>query len=136
MPAKTGSSRLLSAVLAVPLEKADLLWNQPATGRVDPGKAVRPSTSSTLDTEPEGTDLRCRTIPQHLVHQDLSSGPGAQQIANRWMRSYSSMGTKTKKSEPSEEHVLHLEGADDPIDGNQEGRFFHGCYCNYCYLPM
>ncbi len=25
---------------------------------------------------------------------------------------------------------------DDPIHGHQEGRFFHGYYGNYCYLPL
>ena len=25
---------------------------------------------------------------------------------------------------------------DDPLHGNQEGRFFHGYYDHYCYLPL
>jgi len=25
---------------------------------------------------------------------------------------------------------------DDPLYGKQEGRFFHGYYMNYCYLPL
>ena len=35
-----------------------------------------------------------------------------------------------------EEIVLDLDATDDPIHGNQEGRFFHGYYGNYCYLPL
>lgn len=31
--------------------------------------------------------------------------------------------------------VLDLEATDDPLHGQQEGRFFHGYYGNYCYLP-
>ena len=27
-------------------------------------------------------------------------------------------------------------GTADPIHGHQEGRFFHGYYGNYCYLPL
>ena len=29
-----------------------------------------------------------------------------------------------------------LDATDDPIQGNQEGRFFHGYYGEYCYLPL
>jgi Transposase DDE domain group 1 len=34
------------------------------------------------------------------------------------------------------EIVLDLDATDDLIHGNQEGRFFHGYYGNYCYLPL
>jgi len=32
--------------------------------------------------------------------------------------------------------VLDLDATDDPLHGNQEGRFFHGYYGHYCYLPL
>ena len=32
--------------------------------------------------------------------------------------------------------VLDLDATDDPIHGHQEGRFFHGYYDCYCYLPL
>jgi hypothetical protein len=35
-----------------------------------------------------------------------------------------------------EEIVLDLDATDDPIHGGQEGRFFHGYYGGYCYLPL
>lgn len=38
--------------------------------------------------------------------------------------------------EAPEEIVLDLDATDDPIHGDQEGRFFHGYYGNYCYLPL
>jgi len=31
---------------------------------------------------------------------------------------------------------LDLDATDDPIHGHQEGRFFHGYYKGYCYLPL
>ncbi len=31
---------------------------------------------------------------------------------------------------------LDLDATDDPLHGNQEGRFFHGYYKSYCYLPL
>jgi hypothetical protein len=32
--------------------------------------------------------------------------------------------------------ILDLDATDDPIHGSQEGRFFHGFYNSYCYLPL
>jgi hypothetical protein len=32
--------------------------------------------------------------------------------------------------------VLDLDDTDDPVHGNQENRFFHGYYREYCYLPL
>lgn len=32
--------------------------------------------------------------------------------------------------------VLDVDCTDDVLHGNQEGRFFHGFYMNYCYLPL
>jgi hypothetical protein len=32
--------------------------------------------------------------------------------------------------------VLDLDATDDPLHGEQEGRFFHGYYGGYCYLPL
>jgi len=35
-----------------------------------------------------------------------------------------------------EQIILDLDATDDPIHGEQEGRFFHGYYGGYCYLPL
>jgi len=35
-----------------------------------------------------------------------------------------------------EEITLDLDATDDPMHGEQEGRFFHGYYGHYCYLPL
>ena len=37
---------------------------------------------------------------------------------------------------PPAQVVLDLDATDDPLHGNQEGRFFHGYYGHYCYLPL
>jgi hypothetical protein len=39
-------------------------------------------------------------------------------------------------SEPPREIVLDCDATDDPLHGKQEGRFFHGYYRSYCYLPL
>ena len=40
------------------------------------------------------------------------------------------------RPKPSEPIILDLDATDDPIHGHQEGRFFHGYYDRYCYLPL
>ena len=37
-------------------------------------------------------------------------------------------------SQPPAQIWLDLDATDDPLHGNQEGRFFHGYYRHYCYL--
>jgi Transposase DDE domain group 1 len=37
---------------------------------------------------------------------------------------------------PPKELILDLDATDDPLHGQQEGRFFHGYYGCYCYLPL
>jgi hypothetical protein len=39
-------------------------------------------------------------------------------------------------SRPPKRIVLDLDATDDPVHGHQEGRFFHGYYDGYCYLPL
>jgi len=37
---------------------------------------------------------------------------------------------------PPKRIVLDLDATDDPVHGHQSGRFFHGYYKRYCYLPL
>ncbi len=37
---------------------------------------------------------------------------------------------------PPKRIVLDLDATDDPMHGHQEGRFYHGYYDCYCYLPL
>ena len=39
-------------------------------------------------------------------------------------------------AQPPDEIVLDLDATDDPLHGHQEGRFCHGYYDGYCYLPL
>jgi hypothetical protein len=38
--------------------------------------------------------------------------------------------------EAPEHLILDFDATDDPIHGHQEGRFFHGYYDHYCFLPL
>jgi Transposase DDE domain group 1 len=37
---------------------------------------------------------------------------------------------------PPKRLILDVDATDDPLHGAQEGRFFHGYYRSYCYLPL
>jgi hypothetical protein len=37
---------------------------------------------------------------------------------------------------PPKRIVLDIDATDDPLHGHQSGRFFHGYYKSYCYLPL
>ena len=37
---------------------------------------------------------------------------------------------------PPRQIILDLDATDDPLHGHQEGRFFHGYYKEFCYLPL
>ena len=32
--------------------------------------------------------------------------------------------------------ILDFDATDDPVHGEQDGRFFHGYYRHYCFLPL
>src|SRR5689334_23620588 len=40
------------------------------------------------------------------------------------------------REQPPTQIILDLDATDDPVHGEQEGRFFHGYYNCYCYLPL
>ena len=39
-------------------------------------------------------------------------------------------------AKPPREIVIDVDATDDPLHGEQEGRFYHGYYGCYCYLPL
>ena len=41
-----------------------------------------------------------------------------------------------KHEKPPECIILDFDATDDPLHGNQEGKFYHGYYREYCYLPL
>ena len=42
---------------------------------------------------------------------------------------------EAQQHEPAE-IILDIDATDTPLHGQQEGRFFHGYYGHYCYLPL
>ncbi len=48
----------------------------------------------------------------------------------------SQAGPDGQAAAPPTELILDFDATDDPIHGNQVGRFFHGYYDEYCFLPL
>lgn len=54
-----------------------------------------------------------------------------EQIENLLLQS----GVRTLRRK-QREVIIDFDATDDPLHGQQEGRFFHGYYGDYCYLPL
>lgn len=89
--------------------------------------------------------LRNDVLMQTACERDtaLASAPTLCRLENRASRTaaWAMHGVIIEKfiasfKRPPEELVLDFDATDDPLYGRQEGRFFHGYYDNYCYLPL
>ena len=89
--------------------------------------------------------LRCDLLLQTAVDRDrpLASAPTLCRLENRASRAAAWAMHEVIIEQfiasfeaPPEELVLDFDATDDPLHGCQEGRFFHGYYDGYCYLPL
>jgi hypothetical protein len=109
-------------LLATLVGKTDPTGSERARPR-DRGKALAgKSTLNRLELTPVGADPDSRykkiTCSTHTV---------AESLVSLFLQAHRT---------PPERIVLDLDATDDPIHGHQLGRFFHGYYQNYCYLPL
>lgn len=91
--------------------------------RRDRGKALAgKSTLNRLELSPPRADANSR---YKKITADLGRMEGL--LCEFFLESHST---------PPEQIILDFDATDDPIHGNQLGRFFHGYYKEYCYLPL
>ncbi len=89
----------------------------------DQGKAIAgKSTLNRLELTPEDANEKSRY--KKIV---VDGGKVDELMVTLFIESY--------QDAPSEV-VLDVDATDDPLHGNQEGRYFHGYYAEYCYLPL
>ena len=89
----------------------------------DQGKAIAgKSTLNRLELTPQGANEKSRY---------KKIGAQAEQIDDLMV----DVCIESQLEEPAEV-VLDVDATDDPLYGKQEGRFFHGYYAEYCYLPL
>jgi hypothetical protein len=109
-------------MLAVLVGKTDPKGETRRDGR-DRGKALAgKSTLNRLELTP--TDATSESRYKKTV---LDDGRAADFFVDAFV---------TSRTRPPSEILLDLDATDDPLHGKQEGRFFHGYYMNYCYLPL
>lgn len=106
----------MMAVLAGKIEPA------PAEGFALAGK----STLNRLELTPVGAHAKSRykkIVARHGQIEDF--------FVDVFLKLY-----KKPREKPPKRIVLDLDATDDPLHGHQLGRFFHGYYKSYCYLPL
>ncbi|MFT5857275.1 MAG: hypothetical protein ACI8XO_004534 [Verrucomicrobiales bacterium] len=108
----------LDPVLALSCNKADLLGEE--RSKVNRGKALAgKSTLNRLELGSNGLSKTKKIEPHPGRIRDFLIDEGVRCIPRR-----------------SRVITLDFDATDDPIHGGQEGRFFHGYYKSYCYLPL
>ena len=109
-------------VMGVLCEKSDPSGSDRVRER-DQGKAIAgKSTLNRLELTPEGANEKSRY--KKIVAQ-------GEQIDDVMVE----VCIESQLQAPAEV-VLDVDATDDPLYGKQEGRFFHGYYAEYCYLPL
>ena len=109
-------------LLAVLVGKSDPLGQDRRCPR-DRGKSLAgKSTLNRLELTPVGADAKRRYKKVVARHHDIESF-----FIDTFLALH---------RQPPKEIVLDFDATDDPIHGHQLGRFFHGYYDSYCYLPL
>jgi hypothetical protein len=109
-------------LLAVLAGKKDPLGSK-RRGRKDRGKALAgKSTLNRLELTPVRANGKSRYKKIRVARKAVQ-----RLFTDVFLQSYNIPPTRI---------VLDLDATDDPIHGHQSGRFFHGYYKNYCYLPL
>lgn len=106
-------------LLAVAVGKEDL-FGEKRRNKKDRGFAS--ASASTLNRLELGTQFSDR---YRKIHAD------PQQVEATVLK----LGVRCLPKE-KEVFILDFDATDDPLHGGQEGRFFHGYYGDYCYLPL
>jgi hypothetical protein len=108
----------LDPLFAAAVGKHDLLGE----GRAEPDRGKPLAGASTLNRleTSNNKDTRC-----HKIYADF------EQIEDALL-----LQSVRCLDKHAREIIIDLDASDDPLHGQQEGRFYHGYYKNYCYLPL
>jgi hypothetical protein len=96
-------------------------------GKLDPENSPLAG-KSTLNRLELSTD---KAADDRYKRIELDLAKAADFFVEQFLRSHKQQSGATPKR-----IVLDLDPSDIPLHGNQEGRFFHGYYREYCYLPL
>lgn len=105
--------------------REDSLWSLLA-GKADPGE--EPSAGKSTLNRLEVSVGKTPESPDRYHKIDLDEQAFAGLFTRWYIRAHS--------QDPPGQIILDLDATDDPLHGDQEGKFFHGYYYHYCYLPL
>ena len=112
----------LDPLLAAMVGKDDPLGSERA-GEADRGKPLAgKSTLNRLELTPAGASQESR-------YKKIAADLG--RIQDFFVDAF-----LLQHDKPPAQIILDIDATDDPIHGQQSGRFFHGYYKSYCYLPL
>ena len=120
------------------LNDHDALRHDPLFG-VAVGKR-EPTGKNRRRVRDQGKSLASSSTLNRLELTPAHAGPGGryQKIVCHFKafdRLFLDMGLSIDDKPPTR-IILDIDATDDIIHGNQEGRFYHGYYGHYCYLPL
>ena len=113
---------LAQRIFGIALGYEDL--NDQQTLRDDPLMAVLADQRPDPDAPLASPSTLCR-FENSVTRQSQVRMSGV--LVDQFMASY---------QQPPPEIILDFDPTDDPVHGNQDGRFFHGFYDCYCFLPL
>lgn len=113
---------LAQRILSIALGYEDL--NDQQTMRTDAALQVAAGVAPDEDLPMASPSTLCR-LENRVLRQTLVRL--SKILVDQFIASYKS---------PPEEITLDFDATDDPVHGGQEGRFFHGYYRHYCFLPL
>ena len=96
--------------------RTDTLFQALTDRRLKPGQK---------ETDPLGSPPTLCRLENRITRRDL--GRMAAVLVDQYVASHPT---------PPERIILDFDATDDPVHGGQEGRFFHGYYDAYCFLPL
>ena len=76
------------------------------------------------------------TLNRLELSREIANSTKRSATTRRRSRPCSSTCSSRRRQEPPRQIVLDLDATDDPLHGDQEGRFFTAYYDCYCYLPL
>jgi hypothetical protein len=113
---------LLQRIVSIALGYEDL--NDQQTLRTDPALQLTAGTQPEEDCPLASPSTLCR-LENRVNRKALVKL--SKVLVDQFLDSY---------DQPPQEITLDFDATDDPVHGQQEGRFFHGYYKCYCFLPL
>ena len=113
----------------------DMVRQRRLCDRARPRGFERPRSTAPRSGDADGDGTRRSLLPARADALPLRE-PGDARVGLGSARSLGAQNFLAAHPTPPEEIVLDIDATDDAVHGRQVGRFFHGYYDHYCFLPL